>query len=251
MLEGNHALITGGGTGIGLAIAVALAEAGANVTITGRRLEVLESAAAETAGLFPLVMDVSDEASVVKGFSAAVDARGPIDICIPNAGIAEGRALHKTDLDFWRKIMTTNLDGTFLTIREAMKSMHALPWGRVIAISSIAGLSGHKGASVYAASKHGVMGLIRSLAVDYVASGITFNAICPGYVNTAMVDQNVVSIKERTGMDAQQAMDVMVSANPHNRLIEPSEIAAAVLWLCSVGSQSVNGQAIEISGGRV
>ncbi len=250
-IAGKHALVTGGGTGIGLAIAIALAEAGAKVTITGRRVEVLKNAAAETAGLYPLVMDVCDETSVVNGFSEAVDARGPIDICIPNAGIAEGSALHKTDLEFWRKIMATNLDGAFLTIREAMKTMHALPWGRVIAISSIAGVSGHKGASVYAASKHGMIGLIRSLAIDYVESGKTFNAICPGYVNTAMVDQNVTSIQARTGMDEQQAMDVMVNANPHKRLIEPSEIAAAALWLCSVGSESVNGQAIEISGGSV
>lgn len=250
-LTGKHALITGGGTGIGLAIAVALAEAGAKVTITGRRLEVLKNAAVETDGLYPLVMDVSVEPSVVEGFSAAVDARGPIDICIPNAGIAEGSALHKTELDFWRKIMTTNLDGAFLTIREAMKSMHDLPWGRVIAISSIAGLSGLKGASAYAASKHGMMGLIRSLAIDFAESGITFNAICPGYVNTAIVDQNVISIKARTGFDDQKALDMMVNANPHKRLIEPSEIAAAALWLCSNGSESVNGQAIEISGGRM
>ncbi len=125
MIEGRHALVTGGGTGIGLAIARALAGAGADVTITGRRPEILEAAAAG-AGLHPLVMDVTDEASVVEGVAAATAARGPVAICVANAGIAEGRALHKTDAEFWRRTMATNLDGAFLTIRECLGPMRDL-----------------------------------------------------------------------------------------------------------------------------
>lgn len=249
-LQGQHALVTGGGTGIGRAIAQALAGAGAQVTITGRRGDVLQGAAQGTPGLFPLEMDVSDEASVIGGVKAAVNKRGPITICVANAGIAEGRALHKTDLEFWRRTMATNLDGAFLTIRECLNSMHDEPWGRVIAVSSIAGIRGLKGAAAYSASKHGLVGLIRALSEDYLGRGVTFNALCPGYVNTALVGQNVTSIKARTGFSDEQALALMVDVNPHKRLIEASEIGAAVLWLCAPGSQSVNGQAIEISGGQ-
>lgn len=248
MLDGKHALVTGGGTGIGLAIARALAGAGAQVTITGRRPEVLEAAAG--GGLHAQVMDVSDEASVVDATVAAVAARGPIRICVPNAGIAEGRALHKTDTAFWRRVMATNLDGTFWTVREAMKSMHGTDWGRVIAVSSIAGLKGLKGASAYTASKHGMIGLVRALSEDYLGTPITFNAICPGYVDTEIITRNVASITARAGVDEATARDMMVGANKHKRLIAPVEVAAAALWLCSPGSESVNGQTIEIAGGQ-
>ncbi|MEM6695096.1 MAG: SDR family oxidoreductase [Pseudomonadota bacterium] len=249
MLEGKHALVTGGGTGIGLGIARALAQAGAAVTITGRRAEKLQSAAEASTGLHPLVMDVTDEAAIRDGFAQAVAARGPIAIFIANAGIAEGRALAKTDLAFWRQILSTNLDGAFLTIREALTSMNGLDWGRVIAVSSIAGLHGLKGAPAYTASKHGLTGLIRGLAVDYASKAITFNALCPAYVNTDIIPRNIASIMARTGFSEEKAREIMVGANPHGRLIEVEEVAEAALWLCSPGSGSVNGQAIEIAGG--
>jgi len=247
-LKGKHALVTGGGTGIGLAIARALASKGAKVTITGRRREVLEDAAG--GGLYAAEMDVTDEAAVAAVIHEAVAARGPIQICIPNAGIAEGRALHKTDAAFWRKIMATNLDGAFFTIRESLNSMRETNWGRVIAISSIAGLKGLRGASAYTASKHGLIGLIRGLSEDYLGQPITFNALCPGYVDTDIIARNVASISARTGASQEAARDMMIEANPHKRLIEPEEVAAAALWLCGPGSQSINGQAIEIAGGQ-
>ncbi len=250
-LLGRHALVTGGGTGIGLAIALALAEAGAEVTITGRRADVLNAAATKQPRLHPAAMDVTDEASVVAAVKSAVDALGPLAICIANAGIAEGRALHKTDLAFWRKIMATNLDGAYLTIRECLTSMRGQDWGRVIAVSSIAGLKGLKGAPAYTASKHGLTGLIRALSEDYLGSPITFNALCPAYVDTAIVDQNVTAISTRAGISADAAMQIMVGANRHKRLIAPSEVAAAAMWLCGPGSQSVNGQCIEIAGGQI
>ncbi|WP_306115301.1 MULTISPECIES: SDR family NAD(P)-dependent oxidoreductase [unclassified Roseovarius] len=246
--SGKHALVTGGGTGIGLAIAQAIAQEGAEVTITGRRAGVLESAA--TQGLHPAVMDVTDEAQVTATIADAVCQRGPIQICIANAGLAEGRALHKTEMAFWRRMMATNLDGAFLTIRESLKSMRDTDWGRVIAISSIAGLKGLKGAPAYTASKHGMIGLIRALSEDYLGTPFTFNAVCPGYVDTEIVTRNVTSIQERAGISAEEARAIMVGANKHKRLIAPSEVAQSVLWLCGPGSESVNGQAIEIAGGK-
>ncbi|WP_300055863.1 SDR family NAD(P)-dependent oxidoreductase [uncultured Roseobacter sp.] len=248
-LEGKHALVTGGGSGIGLAIARALAARGAAVTITGRRQAALDAAAGD--GIVGMSMDVRDEAQVVETTAAAVEARGPIRICVANAGIAEGRALHKTDLDFWRDMMATNLDGAFLTIREALQSMRETDWGRVIAVSSVAGLRGLPGAACYTASKHGMVGLIRALSEDYIGKPITFNALCPAYVDTDIVTRNTTSISARAGVSADKARAMMVSANRHNRLIAPEEVAAAALWLVSDGSESVNGQAIEIAGGQM
>ena len=248
-LSGKHALVTGGGTGIGLAIARALADAGAEVTITGRRIEVLESVSGPS--LHPLVMDVNSEESVRAGVQAATAARGPVTICIANAGIAEGKAIHKSSLEDWRKILTTNLDGAFLTIRDCLDGMHEAGWGRVIAISSIAGVRGLKGAGAYTASKHGVLGLIRALAADYAGKDITFNALCPAYVDTAIVERNIDNISARAGISEAEARDIMVKTNAHKRLISTEEVAEAALWLCSEMSGSVNGQAIQIAGGEV
>ena len=196
-------------------------------------------------------MDVSDEKSVLNGVSQACAARGPVDICVANAGIAEGRSIHKTDLEFWRRTMTTNLDGAFLTIRACLGTLERGSWGRVIGVSSIAGVRGLKGAPAYTASKHGLVGLIRALSEDYMGANITFNALCPAYVDTAIVDENIARIGKRAGVTPQEAMDIMVNANRHKRLIDATEIAAAALWLCGPGSQSVNGQTIEIAGGQI
>lgn len=248
-LQGKHALVTGGGTGIGLAIARALAEQGAEVTITGRRREVLEDVATDR--IHAMAMDVSDEAQVVEGTEAMVKARGPIQICVANAGVAEGRALHKTDMEFWRHVMAVNLDGAFLTMRESLKSMVTTDWGRVIAISSIAGLKGLRGAGAYTASKHGVIGLVRSLSEDFMGKPYTFNSICPGYVDTPIVTRNTDNIAKRAGVSEEEALKIMVSANRHKRLIMPEEVAAAALYLCGPGTESVNGQDFRIAGGQV
>ena len=247
-LTGKHALVTGGGTGIGLAIAQQLARKGASVTITGRRLEVLKTARGPD--IYPAVMDVTDERSVTETVATAVAAREPVQICVANAGIAQGRALHKTEMALWRQIMATNLDGAFLTMRECFKSMRGTDWGRMIAISSIAGVRGMKGAGAYAASKHGVIGMIRSFSEDHLTEPFTFNAICPGYVETPIIAQNI-DLMQQKGLSRQDALDIMVKANRHERLIGTDEIAATALWLCGDGSQSVNGQTIEIAGGQV
>ena len=248
-LSGKHALVTGGGTGIGLAIARDLAEAGAKVTITGRRQEVLDEAAGEK--MVGMAMDVRDESSVVDTIAAAVDARGPVQICVANAGIAVGKSLMKMDLAFWRDMMATNLDGAFLTIRECLKSMRQTDWGRVITVSSMAGLKGLPGAAAYSASKHGMIGLTKSLAGDYLGTGFTFNAVCPGYVDTPIVTRNTDTIAERTGMDTEAARQLLINSNPHKRLIEVDEVAQAVMWLVGPGSQSINGQCIQIAGGEL
>ncbi len=248
-LQGRHALVTGGGTGIGLAIARALADEGAQVTITGRRREVLEQVSG--AGLHGMVMDVRDEAGVDDTIARAMEARGPIQICVANAGIAEGRALHKTSLEFWRNMMATNLDGAFLTIRACLPGMLQTDWGRVITVASIAGLRGLKGAACYSATKHGLVGLTRSLAEDFLGTPYTFNALCPGYVDTPIVARNTESIAARAGISPKDALALMVEANRHKRLIAPEEVAAAALWLVRPGSESINGQCIEIAGGQV
>lgn len=248
-LSGKHALVTGGGTGIGLAIAQTLADAGAQVSISGRRLSVLQEVATDR--LHPLEMDVTQPDQVTLGVEAAIAARGPVQICIPNAGIAEGRSLAKIDLEFWRRTMATNLDGAMLAIQACLPSMVSTNWGRVIAVSSIAGLRGLRGAPAYTASKHGLIGLIRGLSEDYMGTPYTFNALCPGYVDTEIVTRNTAEIAKRAGLSAQDALGTMVRANRHKRLIAPNEVSAAALWLCAAGSGSVNGQAIEIAGGQV
>ena len=248
ILTNRHALITGGGTGIGLAIARTLAAQGAQVTITGRRRDILQSVATDQ--IHALAMDVTDEAQQIEAIAQAVSERGAINICVANAGIAEGRSLQKTTMEFWRQIMATNLDGAFITIRESLRSMLESDWGRVIAISSIAGVRGLKGGGAYSASKHGVIGLIRSYSEEYMGGHVTFNAICPGYVDTPIIDHNLEVIQKR-GFSREDAMNMMVSANPHKQLIPPQDIAEAALWLCSPHSGSVNGQTLEIAGGQV
>lgn len=248
-LTDKHALVTGGGTGIGLAIAQDLAAKGARVTITGRRQSVLEEVA--TDAITGMAMDVRDEDSVAATIAAAVSARGPVQICIANAGIAEGKSVHKTDMAFWRNMMATNLDGAFLTIRESLASMRETEWGRVIGVSSMAGLRGLPGAACYSASKHGMIGLIRSLSEDYMGSAFTFNALCPGYVDTPIVTRNTASIAARAGVTEDKARAMMIKANRHQRLIEPEEVATAAAWLIGPGSGSINGQCIEIAGGQM
>ncbi|MCK0169342.1 SDR family oxidoreductase [Jannaschia sp. S6380] len=243
-MKGRHALISGGGTGIGRAIAEALMVEGATVTVTGRRAGPLQT----VTGAAPVVMDVADPSSVTAGIATARDQNGPIHICVPNAGIAVGASLAKTDEEMWRAVMATNLDGAYRVIRACLPDMD--DWGRVIAVSSIAGLKGLKGAAAYTASKHGLIGLIRALAADHLGRGVTFNALCPGYVDTDIVTDNTARIMSRTGMSESDAREVMIGANPHRRLIEVEEVAGAALWLCGANARSVNGQAIQIAGGE-
>ncbi|MCC6006834.1 MAG: SDR family NAD(P)-dependent oxidoreductase [Rhodobacteraceae bacterium] len=249
-LAGRHALVTGGGTGIGLAIARALAAEGVQVTITGRRSEILEAAAGQTPGLHPQPFDVSDPEALSQGVAAAIAARGPVTICVANAGIAEGAPFEKMDHALWERTLAINLTGPMLTIRACLPGMRAEGWGRVITISSLAGLKGLRNASAYTASKHGLIGLTRVLSEELLGTGITVNALCPGYVDTPIVARNTEQVSRLTGMSREDAMGTMIRANRHRRLIAPEEVADAAMWLVAAHSGSINGQALEIAGGQ-
>ncbi|MEX2519431.1 MAG: SDR family NAD(P)-dependent oxidoreductase [Paracoccaceae bacterium] len=246
-LSGKRAFITGGGTGIGAAIALALADAGAEVTITGRREGPLAGIAAKSPRLSWSLMDVTDEASVVEVIAAA----GQIDIMVPNAGIAETAPIHRTTLDFWRKVQATNVEGVLLCTREVLKPMAERGWGRIIIVSSIAGLTGFAYGGAYCASKHAVLGLMKCAADEVLKTGVTVNALCPGYVATPIIDRSVANITSKAKVSDEEALASLRDTNPFGRLIEPDEIAAAALWLCGPGSGAVTAQAIPISGGAV
>ncbi len=248
-LDGHHALVTGGGTGIGAAISSSLADSGAEVTICSRNPE--RPAGSPSRRIHPLVMDVTDENSVRSSTARAVEERGPVTIHIANAGIAEGMSFGDSDLDHWRRMLNTNLLGAYLSIRESLDSMQQGKWGRIIAIASVAGLRGLKGASAYTASKHGLVGLVRALSEELKGSGITVNAVCPGYVDTPLVDRNLDDIMARAGKTREEALASMLRLNRDRRLVDVSEVAAVVAWLCGAGSEGINGQVIPIAGGQV
>jgi len=250
MIPGKHALVTGGGSGVGRAIALALADAGIDVTICGRREAELGKVAAENDRIFGISADVTDEAAMASLYETAEAARGPIDIVIANAGIAGSTLAHKTTLTDWQRTLDVNLTGAFLTVKPALAGMAARKTGRIVFIASTAGLKGYAYVAPYVAAKHGVVGLMRALAAETAKSGVTVNAVCPGFVETDMLEESIQRIIEKTGRSAEQARSSLASANPQGRFIQPQEVAAAVLWLCGDAAQSITGQTISISGGE-
>ncbi|HMQ39946.1 MAG TPA: SDR family NAD(P)-dependent oxidoreductase [Paracoccus sp. (in: a-proteobacteria)] len=244
-LAGKQVLITGGGSGVGADLARAFAGAGARVVIAGRRAEPLESLAATLPGALAVTADVTDEAST----RAMFDAAGPCDIVIANAGAANSAPFHRVDLDHWNAMLAVNLTGTFLTLREGLLRMDG--WGRLIAIASTAGLKGYRYVAPYAAAKHGVVGLIRSLALEVAKRPVTANALCPGFLDTEMTERSIANIMKKTGGDRAQALSALTASNPQARLVQPAEVSAAALWLCGAGSDAINGQAIAIAGGEI
>ena len=249
--SGRHALVTGGGTGIGLAIATALANAGAEVTITGRRADMLEAASAANPRLHPVAVDVTDETALRNAIARTAEERGPVAICVANAGIAEGGRFRDVTMADWRRTMSTNLDGAFVTFQSALATLRRDDWGRMIAISSIAGVRGLARAVPYTASKHGLIGLIRGVSEEYMGRSVTFNALCPGYVDTEIVTRNATAIAARRGTTAAEATAEMARGNRHRTLLQVDEVAGAALWLCSEAARSVNGQTIQVAGGQV
>ena len=245
-LSGKRVLVTGGGGGLGSVLAADFAGAGADVHIAGRRLAPREDAVATTPQITAHQLDVTDEGATDALFANV----GGFDIVIANAGIAESAPLHHTSLDQWQRIMAVNLTGCFLTFRAGLRALRdtRASWGRLIAISSIMGLAGHRYASAYSASKHGVNGLVTSIAAELAGSGITVNALCPGYLDTAMTTRSIATIVERTGMDPAQAKTLLANMSPLGRLITPGEVSQVALSLCGPGSDAVNGQTLAING---
>ena len=241
-LSGKRVLITGGGSGLGADLARGFAAAGAEVIIAGRRLDALARVA--TDGMRAVQADVTDEASVQAMFAAA----GPCDIVIANAGVADSAPMARTTLAQWNAMIAVNLTGVFLTLRDGLNQMPG--WGRLIAISSTAGLRGYPKITPYAAAKHGVIGLTRSLALEIARRDITVNALCPGYLDTEMTDHSVAVIIEKTGRSEVEARATLAAMSPQNRLIQPREVTATALWLCGPGAEGINGQAIAINGGE-
>lgn len=246
-ISGKKVLITGGGTGVGADMALAFAEKGANVFISGRTKASLDKVAAKHKSIQAVVTDVTDENSV----KALFDQIGPMDIVVANAGAAESAPIVKTDLDSWNRMIAVNLTGVFLTLKEGLVRMQGKDWGRLISVASTAGLKGYAYVAPYAAAKHGVVGLTKSMALEVAKKGITVNAICPGFLNTKMTDRSIETIVEKTGMKEDDARATIAKNNPQGRLIEPSEVSATALWLCGEGSDGINGQAISISGGEI
>ena len=251
-LGGKHAVVTGGGRGIGAAIARALANHGASISLLGRDQQRLEETA-RTIGHTTqcVVVDVSDEASVKAAFDQIRARFQRIDVLVNNAGQAGSAPFGKTTLDLWQKMMSVNLTGTFLCAREVLPAMMAQRHGRIVNIASTAGLIGYAYVSAYVAAKHGVVGLTRSLALEAAKSGVTINALCPGFTETDIVRDAIANIMQKTGKSEEEARAALVSTNPQGRLVRPQEVANAVLWLCAPGSEAINGQAIPIAGGEV
>ena len=242
----KHAVVTGGGTGVGADTAQRLVKAGYAVTIMGRSEKPLK------AQRLPWqICDVTDRDAVSRAFDAARAASGPIDIVVANAGAAESIPFAKMTSGDLAAMIDVNLTGVFNVWQEALPDMKAAGAGRMIAIASTAGLKGYPYVSGYCAAKHGVVGLTRALAIELAATGITVNAICPGFIETPMLERSIANIVSKTGMSEEDAAKSLTKGNPQRRFIQTDEVAETVLWLCSDAARSVNGHALSISGGEI
>jgi 3-hydroxybutyrate dehydrogenase len=255
MLNGRCALVTGGGRGIGRAVALDLAREGARVAVASRTAADVEETARQVTAAggsaVALTVDVTSSEDVKRLFARAAAEMGPVDVLVANAGVAPSALLAKTSDELWRQAIETNLSGTFYAMREALPGMVERGWGRVVNVASIAARSGAPYISAYAASKHGVLGLTRCAALEVAAKGVTVNAVCPGYVDTPMVDTGIARIVQKTGIDPAVARRNLEEMSPQKRIFTVEEVSALVLFLCGEGARGINGQALTLDGGAV
>lgn len=252
----RHALVTGAGSGIGRAVALALASRGHPISLAGRRAEPLEAVRQEieTGGCTATVLsafDITDAASVVAGIAKAIDRFGDIAVLVNSAGEAPSAPFEKTDLALWNRVIGINLTGTYLVTQAALASIRRAGGGRIVNVASTAGQIGYAYVTAYCAAKHGVIGLTRALALETATTGVTVNAVCPGYTETPLLQASLDQVVSKTGRSTDDARAALQRANPQRRFIEPDEVARAVLWLALRESQSMTGQSISVSGGEV
>ena len=246
--NGRHALITGGGSGIGAAAARALAAEGAKVSLLGRRPEPLQAIADEVGGTaYPC--DITDRAAQEAAFAAARDANGPLDYVILNAGIGDSAPFLKTPRERFDAIIATNLTALFDGAQLALPDLVAGEGKRLIVVASVAGLKGGAYAAPYVASKHGAIGLVKSLALEFAKTGVTVNAVCPAFVDTAMVDDSAARIARVSKRSEEEAKQALAALNANGRLVTAEECAAAILFLCRPDSRSITGACLTIDGG--
>lgn len=249
--DGRHVLVTGGTRGIGVAIARKMVAEGGVVTILGRNAVRAETMAREIGAAGFAAADVTDRAGLIAAIREAEERHGGVAVLVNNAGAAESAPFLKTPPEQFARMLSINLESVITACHAVLPGMIAAKGGRIINIASTAGLKGYRYVSAYVTAKHAVVGLTRSLALETAETGVTVNAVCPGFADTDLVRESIARIREKTGRDEAEIIAEMVRDNPQKRLIDPAEVADCVAWLAGDGAGAVTGQSIAVAGGEV